>query len=86
MYVIGHEQGANPTLSPKVNTVTIAPGERLDLLLDFRLAGKQSNGNFKFLLVNTAPAPYPGGVLSSCLWPLEPRLTVLDSRWLQLMC
>ena len=61
MYVIGHEQGANPTLSRPVQSVTIAPGERLDLLLDFRLAGKQSNGNFKFLLVNTAPAPFPGG-------------------------
>lgn len=62
MYVIGHEQGADPTLSRAVNSVTIAPGERLDLLVDFRLAGKQSNGNFKFLLVNTAPAPYPGGI------------------------
>lgn len=61
MYVIGHEQGANPTLTAAVQSVTIAPGERLDLLLDFRLAGKQGNGNLKFLLVNTAPAPFPGG-------------------------
>jgi len=69
MYVIGHEQGADPTLSPAVQSVTIAPGERLDLLVDFRLAGKQlpTNGNFKFLLVNTAPAPFPGGV--ACIAP-----------------
>ncbi len=63
MYVIGHEQGSDPTLSKQVNNITIAPGERLDLLLDFRLAGKQlpTNGSMKFILVNTAPAPYPGG-------------------------
>lgn len=67
MYVIGHEQGADPTLSRAVQSVTIAPGERLDLLLDFRLAGRQATGNFKFLLVNTAPAPFPGGV--ACIAP-----------------
>jgi FtsP/CotA-like multicopper oxidase with cupredoxin domain len=69
MYVIGHEQGADPTLTPAVKSITIAPGERLDLLVDFRLAGKQLpvNGTFKFLLINTAPAPFPGGV--ACIAP-----------------
>lgn len=58
VYQIGTDLGLLNT-GRKLTTVTIAPGERMDLVLDF--------GLYRFLpqnvsVTNSAPTPFPGGV------------------------
>jgi spore coat protein A, manganese oxidase len=56
IWQIGTDQGLlnNPV---KMATLTIAPGERVDFVLDF---SKFKPGT-RFVMTNSAPAPFPGG-------------------------
>jgi spore coat protein A len=59
-YVIANDQGylGNPA---KVQSVTMCPGERYEILVDFgNLAG--FNGDADVYMVNSAPAPFPVGL------------------------
>lgn len=54
-WVIGNELGLLPNPLHRTS-VTITPGERLDVVIDFQPYGN----NTEILLLNSAPAPYPG--------------------------
>jgi FtsP/CotA-like multicopper oxidase with cupredoxin domain len=63
-YVLANDQGylANPVLAPG-KKVTICPGERIELLVDFggKLTGAVG-GRADVYMVNNAPAPFPAGL------------------------
>lgn len=56
-YQIGTDLGFLPR-GVAMSTVTLAPGERLDLVVDFSGRANQS-----FVVTNSAPTPFPGGAL-----------------------
>jgi spore coat protein A len=57
--VIGNEGGLLEAPAPGVSALTIGPGERYDVVVDF---GSYAQ-NDEILLENSAPAPFPNGVV-----------------------
>jgi spore coat protein A len=57
--VIGNEGGLLEAPAPGVSTLTIGPGERYDVVVDFAAYGN----NDEILLENSAPAPFPNGTV-----------------------
>ncbi len=72
----GSEGGFSPYLSvvnlPKVNELLLAPAERADLIVDFRLIPPGTT----LLLCADAPAPYPMGDETTDYYPGSPNPTV----------
>jgi FtsP/CotA-like multicopper oxidase with cupredoxin domain len=67
-YVIANDQGYLGTPA-QVNTVTMCPGERYELLIDLTKA----KAGMPYYLTNNAPAPFPAGIT-----PMDPKSPYAD--------